>query len=286
LSDDAVLRKSARDCNGICIRYSETGTGMPIVFLHGFPDFSYSWRHQFPAMRTAGFRCLAPDLRGYNETDKPPHVRNYDIDHLVQDVDAFIDNIVGKSAHVAGHDWGGIIAWHLAARRPDRVRKLIILNAPHPATYRRELKRGGQLLRSWYVGAFQMPFLPELLLSSLHYRLLINGPARNDDEAEIYEEAFAQPRALSSALNYYRAAARRMVGRPRWSELPLITQPTLVLWGEKDRALSPRLLDGLEQHVQNLQVMRFPDVGHWVHIDAADRVNEELIGFLTVNPKI
>jgi pimeloyl-ACP methyl ester carboxylesterase len=280
LSEDAVFRKSARDCNGICIRYTETGAGMPIVLLHGFPDFSYSWRRQFPALRAAGFRCLAPDLRGYNESDKPPRVRDYDIDHLVRDVDAFINNVVGKSAHVAGHDWGGIIAWHLAAQRPDRVRKLIILNAPHPATYRRELKRGGQLLRSWYAGAFQIPLLPELVLSSLHYRLLIHGPARSDDDAELYEEAFTQPNALNSALNYYRAAGRRMLARSRWAELPPITQPTLVLWGEKDRALSAGLLDGLEKHVQNLQVMRFPDVGHWVHIDAADRVNEELIGFL------
>jgi pimeloyl-ACP methyl ester carboxylesterase len=280
LSDEAVFRKSARDCNGICIRYSETGTGMPIVFLHGFPDFSYSWRHQFAAMRAAGFRCLAPDLRGYNETDKPPRVRDYDIDQLVQDVDAFIDNVVGKSAHVVGHDWGGIIAWYLAALRPHRVRKLVILNAPHPATYRRELMRGRQLFRSWYVGAFQLPLLPELVLSSLHYRLLTKLPARTDQEAEVYEEAFAQPRALHSALNYYRAAARRMWSRRRWGELPKICQPTLVLWGEQDGALSRGLLDGLEKHVQNLQVMRFPDTGHWIHIDAANRVNEELIGFL------
>jgi pimeloyl-ACP methyl ester carboxylesterase len=280
LNEDDVIRKSARDCNGICIRYSETGTGWPVVFLHGFPDFSYSWRRQFPAMRAAGFHCLAPDLRGYNETDKPPHVSDYDIDQLVQDIDAFIDKAVGKSAHIVGHDWGGIIAWYLAARRPDRVRKLVVLNAPHPTTYRRELKRGTQLLRSWYVGAFQIPFLPELVLSSLHYRLLTNMPARSDDEAEIYEEAFAQPQALKSALNYYRAAARRMLGRRRWAELPQITQPTLVLWGEKDGALSTGLLEGLEKHVPKLQIIRFPNVGHWIHIDAADRVNEELIGFL------
>jgi pimeloyl-ACP methyl ester carboxylesterase len=280
LSEDEVLRKSARDCNGITIRYSETGSGWPIVFLHGFPDFSYSWRHQFPVMRDAGFRCIAPDLRGCNETDKPSRVRDYDIDMLVEDVAAFIGRTAGKSAYVVGHDWGGVLAWYLAARQPGCVRKLVIVNAPHPSLYRRELTRGQQLLRSWYVAAFQIPVLPELVLSSFHYRLLTKLPARSDEEAEIYEEAFAQPQALTSALNYYRAAVRRMLSQRRWAELPHIMQPTLVLWGERDHALGVGLLDGLERHVLDLQIVRFGDVGHWLHIDAADRVNEELIGFL------
>ena len=269
----------ARDCNGIRIRYREMGAGAPVVMLHGFPDFSYSWRRQFPVLSGAGFRCIAPDLRGYNETDKPPTVRDYEIDELVDDVDAFIAKIAGAPAFVVGHDWGGIIAWHLAARRPRSVRRLVIINSPHPALYRRELRRGGQLLRSWYAAMFQIPALPELLLSSLHFRLLTRGAARSPQEEEIYEDALSQPRALRSALNYYRAAFRSMMRRSAREPLPRIEQPTLVLWGERDRALTPHLLEGLEAYVQQLQIMRMPDVGHWVHIDAADRVNEELLRF-------
>ncbi len=247
--------------------------------LHGFPDFSYSWRHQFPVLAAAGFRCIAPDLRGYNETDKPRGVRAYAISELVRDVDQFIVQVAGGSALVVGHDWGGIIAWHLAMRHADRVRKLVILNAPHPALYRRELRKGGQLLRAWYAAAFQIPFLPELVLSSFHFHLLTRAAARTESEREIYEEAFAQPRAPTSALNYYRAAFRDLLAGKHPAIRP-VTAPTLVLWGERDGALTPRLLDGLGAFVERLTVIRFPDTGHWLHVDAPDRVNAELLSFL------
>jgi epoxide hydrolase 4 len=275
-----LKRAYARDCNGIRMRYVEKGSGPPVVFLHGFPDFSYSWRKQFEFLPRMGFRCIAPDLRGYNETDKPPRVRDYRAHELVADISAFISKIAGPEAIVVGHDWGGIIAWRLAMAHPEQVRRLIILNSPHPATFLRELKRGGQLLRSWYTLAFQIPFLPELTLSSLHFRLLTAGPARTDEDREIYEEAFAHPRALHSALNYYRAAFRDLVMRRGNRAARRVTMPTLVLWGEQDGALSPRLLEGLEQYVDTLEIVRFPDVGHWVHIDAADRVNEEMLRYM------
>jgi pimeloyl-ACP methyl ester carboxylesterase len=272
-------RHFVNDCNGIRMRYVESGRGQPIVFLHGFPDFSYSWRHQFPALSGAGWRCLAPDLRGYNETDKPRAISAYNITELVRDIAAFIDKVAGGNAVVVGHDWGGVIAWYLAMRSPTRVRKLIIMNAPHPAAYRRELRRGKQLLRSWYIGAVQLPLLPELVLSSLHFRLLTRGAARSEPERVIYEEALSQPNALTSALNYYRAAVRSL-WHGEHKEISRITMSTLVLWGQRDAALVPELLDGLEQHVDDLTVIRFPDVGHWVHIDAAQRVNAELLNFL------
>lgn len=274
-----ITRSFARNCNGIDIHYADTGSGPPIVFLHGFPDFWYSWRKQMPALSKAGFRCIVPDLRGHNETDKPKRIADYDIDVLVADVSAFIERIAGGSAYVVAHDWGGVIAWQLAAQKPERVRKLVILNAPHPTVYRRELRRGAQLMRSWYILAFQVPMLPELVLSSLHYRLLTKAVARNDNEVELYEEAFSQPRALTSALNYYRAAARRVL-RDGGPHLPRIKTPTLVLWGERDFALSTRLLDGLGKYAENLQVIRFARAGHWLHIDRADQVNAELLRFL------
>lgn len=278
MTDPAIRRAFARDCNGIRIRYVESGAGTPVLFLHGFPDFSYSWRHQFPALSRMGFRCIAPDLRGYNETDKPPRVVDYRLPELVADIAAFIRNTVAGPISVVGHDWGGIIAWRLAMHHDDLVKKLVIINAPHPATFNRELRRG-QILRSWYAGAFQIPWLTEFALSSFHFGLLTRAASRNEAEREIYEEALSQPGALTAALNYYRAAFRDMI---RGASMPArpISKPTLVLWGEKDRALSPRLLEGLEQHIQKLEIVRFRDVGHWVHIDAPDRVNEELLRFL------
>jgi pimeloyl-ACP methyl ester carboxylesterase len=275
-----VKRAYARDCNGIRIHYVESGVGQPVVFLHGFPDFSYSWRHQFPALSRAGFRCIAPDLRGVNETDKPKHVSDYRTETLVADMVAFIQQVAGGQAVLVGHDWGGIIAWRVAMQHPALVRKLVILNSPHPSVYVRRLRRGRQMLRSWYALAFQLPLLPELFLSSFHFRLLTGAAARTDAEREIYEEAFSQPKALRSALNYYRAAFRDLVMRRKSSRTTRINVPTLVLWGDQDRALGTELLEGLEQYVDKLTIMRFRDVGHWVHIDAADRVNEEMLRFL------
>ena len=266
--------------NGIRMRFIESGEGTPVVFLHGFPDFSFSWRHQFPALSSAGFRCIAPDLRGYNETEKPARVRDYAMPELVADVAAFIDQIAHGAAHVVGHDWGGIIAWYLAMMHPDRVRKLVILNAPHPARFRRELRSGAQLLRSWYAAFFQLPVLPELVLSSFHFALLKRAAARNAHEREIYEEALSQPGGPTAALNYYRAAFRDMLAGRNPDTAQPIAAPVLVLWGERDRALGPRLLDGLDGLVDRLEIIRFADVGHWPHIDAADRVNEELRRFL------
>lgn len=266
--------------NGVRLRYLESGGGTPVVFLHGFPDFSFSWRHQFPVLGAAGFRCIAPDLRGYNESDKPRGVSSYGVDVLVRDVVGLIEKVADGAAHVVGHDWGGIIAWYLAMGHPERVRKLVILNAPHPTRFMQEIRTAEQLVRSLYVGLFQLPLLPELLLSSFHFALVKRGAARTDTEAELYEEALSQPGTLTAALNYYRAAVRGLVTGSTKRTGAVVETPTLVLWGERDPALSTRLSEGLEKYVTNLEVVRFRDAGHWPHIDAADRVNEELLRFL------
>ncbi|HET9440973.1 MAG TPA: alpha/beta hydrolase [Longimicrobiales bacterium] len=273
-----ITRRFAH-CNGIRIRYVESGSGPSVVFLHGFPDFSYSWRYQMPALTSAGYRCIAPDLRGYNESDKPPHVRDYRMSELVHDVTDFIANVAGGKAGVVGHDWGGVIGWHLAMQEPARVRRLVILNAPHPARLRQALRTPAQLLRFWYTGAFQIPFLPELVLSSLHFRLLTRAAARNEAEREIYEEALSQPGALTSALNYYRAAFRALV-KGQAQPITRSTTPTLVLWGEKDRALASKLVEGLDRYVEHVEVRRFPQLGHWLHIDRPDLINPEIVNFL------
>ena len=260
---------------------------VPVVLLHGFPEFWYAWRQQLPALARAGFRAVAPDLRGYGRSPKPPRVRDYRIELLAADVADLIRRHCGGRAHVVGHDWGGVIGWWLAMHHPDVVDRLVVLNAPHLAAYFRELRRPAQLLRSWYVGFFQLPWLPEWSIRVDGYatlrRLFRDDPARRgaftEPDIERYVEAFADRRALTGAINYYRAAVRAgpwaMAGRVR-----PIAAPTLLIWGERDRYLVPELASGLEAWVPNLRVERLAAASHWVQHDEPDRVNQLLVDFL------
>ncbi len=270
--------------NGVRLHYVEAGSGPLVLLLHGFPEFWYSWRHQIPALAAAGFHVLALDLRGYNLSDKPRGVSAYRIDTLLGDVLGLIDHVSAERAAIAGHDWGGVIAWHLAMHHPQKVEKLIILNAPHPAAYRRELQSWTQLLKSWYIFFFQLPSLPEQLLSAGDFawleRLLRHQPvhpqAFGSEDVRRYKQALAQPGALTAALNYYRAFLRyRAKGTVR--EDVSINVPVLLLWGERDSYLSLRLTEGLSAWVPNLRVVRFPDVSHWIQNDAPERVTQSLL---------
>lgn len=277
--------------NGIRLHYVEAGAGPAVLLLHGFPEFWYSWRHQIPALAAAGFRVLAPDLRGYNLSDKPRGVANYGLQHLVGDVEGLVRDTGRPRAAVVGHDWGGAIAWAFAMRRPELVDRLIIINAPHPAAYLRELRTLDQLLRSWYVFFFQMPSVPEWRFRRRHFALLQEAlrrpPTRpgafTDDDIRLYKEAFARPGALTAAINYYRAVFRSRFRRAR-DEARLVTVPTLLLWGERDPYLSPRLTEGLSQWVPHLRVERFADAAHWPHVEWPDRVNSYMIEFLRRSP--
>jgi pimeloyl-ACP methyl ester carboxylesterase len=252
--------------------------GPPVVLLHGFPEFSYSWRYQLPALAAAGLRAIAPDLRGYGGSPKPPAVRDYHIDLLALDVADLIRRECGGRAHVVGHDWGGIVAWWLAMRHPDVVNRLVVLNAPHPAAYLRELRRSAsQVLRSWYVLFFQLPWLPEASIRAFDFAMLRRLFRGRD--AERYVAAFADRRSLTSAINYYRAASRAGPAFLSRGVRP-VTAPTLVVWGERDRYLVPELATGLEPWVPDLRVVRLPRATHWVQYDEPDAVNRLLIDFL------
>jgi pimeloyl-ACP methyl ester carboxylesterase len=282
--------------NGVRLHYVEEGSGPLVVLLHGFPEFWYSWRHQIPALAAAGFRVLAPDLRGYNESAKPLGVRQYDIDILRDDVVALIRQTGAERAHLVGHDWGGAIAWHVALTRPAVIERLAILNAPHPAAFFRELRTLAQLRKSWYVFFFQLPWLPEWFLRRRNFAFLdrtltrdaIQPDALTAEDVNAYKRALDQPGALTATINYYRAALRR---RPRkiFRELHPVDISTLLIWGERDRYLGVRLTEGLEQWVPNLRIERLLNASHWVQNDVPDRVNELLIEFLghpaeTVSP--
>jgi len=268
------------------------GTGRPVVLLHGFPEFWFSWRYQIPALAAAGYAAVAPDMRGYNTSEKPHGVAAYGIDALVADVVALVDRIGNGPAFLVGHDWGGIVAWYAAMRHPERFEKLVVLNAPHPATYARDFWTTSQGLRSFYWLLFQLPRLPEALIRARDWRAIdemfrrevFNTDAFARGEIGRYKEALARPGAITSMVNYYRAIFRhaRRVGI---SDLKPIGIPTLLLWGERDPHLCPSLASGLEPWVTDLTVRRLRGAGHWIQMDEPEVVSNAMLEFFAAAPR-
>jgi pimeloyl-ACP methyl ester carboxylesterase len=272
--------------NGIRMHYVTQGEGPLVVLLHGFPEFWYSWRYQIPFLAEHGYMVVAPDLRGYNDTDKPR--RGYDIPTLLLDIVGLIKGLGREKAVIVGHDWGGVLAWAFAMRYPHMTQRLIVLNAPHPGAFARELRKAKQRRMSWYVFFFQIPWLPDYLLTRNHAELIgkliyesaVQKAAFPPEVLLRYQEAMSKPRAVTSSLNYYRALVRRnpfKLFKDRTQRI--ITVPTLLIWGEQDVALSIELTEGLEQWVPNIQVRRIPDSGHWVQQEKPDTVNEFILLF-------
>ena len=275
------------DLGNVRLHYVEAGEGPLVLLLHGFPQFWYEWRHQIPALVEAGFRVVAPDMRGYNISDKPPGVRAYRIELLARDVERLILACGERTAVVVGHDWGAIVAWIAAMRNPGRVGRLAILNVPHPARFLDGLLSPGQLLRSSYVFFFQIPRLPEEVIRAGDFALLRSALLRDPVRAgaitaadiERYVGAIARPGALTATLNYYRAFLRNP--RETRALLKRIEAPVLVIWGERDRFLSRKLAEPPRLWVPNLlPVERLPDASHWVAEDRPLEVNTLLIDFL------
>jgi pimeloyl-ACP methyl ester carboxylesterase len=290
-SPDATTSRWADVAPGVRLHCVEAGPadGPPVVLLHGFPEFHLAWRHQIPALARAGHRVIAPDLRGYGLSSKPPRVADYRLEHLAGDVAALIAGVARDGrASVVGHDWGGVVAWCAGMWHPERVARLAILNAPHPAAYAREVRRFPpvQLLKSWYAVAFQVPWLPEALLRwndfAVARRLLALGPARGGGARVVqqYVNALARPGALTAAINYYRAAGRRPPTAVPRHRLRPVAAPTLVIWGDRDAYLVPQLADGLEPWAPGVRVERLPEGTHWLHHECAGRVNGLLAEFM------
>jgi pimeloyl-ACP methyl ester carboxylesterase len=265
----------------------EAGAGPIVVLLHGFPEHWYAWRHQIPALAAAGFRVLAPDMRGYNLSDKPRGVRHYRLDVLARDVVELIRHAGATRAHVIGHDWGGLVAWRVAMSHPTVVERLVVLNAPHPGVVCRGLFRNGQLKRSRYILFFQVPRLAERRFArgdfAILRRSLRRDPVRpgafSEEEIQRYVEAMRRPGALTAALNYYRAIFRA-APLLLFKSHPRIDVPVLLIWGERDRYLGRHLIDGTERWVGDLRVERIAEASHWVQADAPERVNALLLEHL------
>ncbi len=271
--------------SGLKLHVVSAGDGPPVILLHGFPEFWYSWRHQIPALAASGYRVLTPDLRGYNLSDRPAQFSQYHLQYLVDDI-AEIIRASGGRAHVVGHDWGGIVAWTVAGCYPELVDKLSILNAPHIGIYYKKAFRPPQVFRSTYVALFCLPYIPELLLSANSYaaikdmftRLPKQKGAFTPEDIDAYIEALSRPGALTAALNYYRCGLISKHGMQLARKAQVDSQ-TLIIWGEQDPALGVELLDGIERFAPNSVVHRLPQAGHWVQNEAPDEVNRLLIRF-------
>jgi epoxide hydrolase 4 len=276
------------ETNNIRLHCVVQGEGDLVVLLHGFPEFWYSWRYQIPAL-AKHFKVVVPDLRGYNDSDKPEG--GYDIDTLTNDVQGLIQSLGYVKAHVVGHDWGGAIAWHFAQKFPALLDRLAILNAPHPDRFRQEfLSNFDQIQRSWYMLAFQVPALPEWLIQRNLSRFVklvfqdqsVRKGAFTKSDTEMYQAALEKPGAIAAALKYYRSLLSPQLWLNHWGRSSnLITSPTLVLWGEEDQFLSKKLTEGIDLLVNAPYRLKFlPQCGHWVQQEAPQTVNRELLDFL------
>jgi pimeloyl-ACP methyl ester carboxylesterase len=284
------------DVNGVRLHYGKAGAGPLIVFLHGFPEFWYEWKYQIAAF-SKDHTVVAPDMRGYNLSSKPADLSAYQMPQLVEDIRALSADVLkatgGSRFTLVAHDWGGVVAWVFAALHPDLLDRLVIVNAPHPTIFGRELRdNAAQQQASQYMLMFRGPQAEETLAANGYERLITmvlgaglqNGTTTADDKDQ-YVAAWSQPGALTGGLNYYRAAG---VGPPKEGEAPapltalplMIRVPTLVIWGERDTALLTGNLNGLDQFVPNLTIKRIPDGTHWVVRERPDEVNQLIRDFL------
>jgi pimeloyl-ACP methyl ester carboxylesterase len=276
--------------NGINFEVATMGTGDRLALcLHGFPEHAYSWRHQMPTLAKLGYRVWAPNLRGYGNTDSPQEISAYKTRTLVQDVAALIQAAQPKETLLLAHDWGGALAWSLATQQPQLINRLIVMNMPHPACFARELRTPSQLLKSWYIFFFQLPWLPEFMLGRRNgratsgiLRRTSRNPAMFPDEAlEVYRANAARPGGLTAMLNWYRTLFRGgFLRRFRNGNFPAIQIPTLFLWGDADAALSFRNTEGTEKYVANLTFRVFPGISHWIQQEAPEQVNAMMEAWL------
>lgn len=270
--------------NGVKLHYVTQGNGALILMLHGFPEFWYSWRHQIPAF-AADYKVVAPDLRGYNDSDKPKEQLAYVMDEFIKDIEGVITGLGYDKCVLVGHDWGGAIAWHFAYSRPQMVEKLIVLNIPHPAKMAEGLRTPQQLLRSWYMFLFQLPEIPEALIQASDYQLIetmitagvVNKSAFTKTDIDAYKDAVAKRGALTAMLNYYRNIPQQRMLNTDWSILEV---PTLMIWGESDVALGKELTNNTEAYVRNLQIKYIPNCSHWVQQEQPQLVNRYMREFL------
>ena len=278
--EDLLFQNGAVDLHAIAAGPKD---GPVVVLLHGFPEFWYGWRRQIEPLSAAGFRVIAPDQRGYNLSSKPSGMAAYALTELVSDVIAIADQLGQEKIFLAGHDWGAAVAWSTALLHPQRIAKLAILNVPHPSVMRKFIStRPRQFLRSWYVFFFQLPWLPEAVLSAFNFRVGVRALLRSSrpgtfssEELVQYRAAWSHPGALTGMINWYRALFR---ARVKFSD-KTVRVPTRILWGERDAFLLAEMARESLRYCTNAELFTFANASHWLQHEEPARVSELLIDF-------
>jgi len=289
------LKDGFAQVNGVRLHYKSSGSGKLVLFLHGFPEFWRCWQKQLEHFGKDHL-AVAPDMRGYNLSDCPPDAREYRARSLIEDIRQLARTFTPDKFVLVAHDWGGAVAWGLAIAHPELLSHLVIVNSPHPIGFQRELASNpDQQKASAYMLLLRDPKAERVLSENNYERLLRmrfagrkEGPGLDADR-KAYLEAWSQPGALTGGLNYYRASPLypASASDPGAAKLKLdpkdftVKVPTLVIWGEKDTALLPAILDGIEEVVEKVQVVRVPDATHWVMDEKPDLVNTEIRRFIT-----
>lgn len=278
------------EVNGVELHYVRAGSGKKlIVLLHGWPEFWYSWHHQIKALSDK-FTVVAVDLRGFNESEKPIGIENYQVHIVIKDIAELIPKLGFKKAHIVGHDWGGAIAWAFAMNYASLVDQLCVMNCPHPKIFMQFIKnKPQQILKSWYMFVLQLPFLPEFVLRKTMKYFYIqfvkgwcyNKNAFSDDEIQLYVDAYMKEGALTGSINYYRAMFQLTTRNVKSIGMKKIVNDTLLIWAENDKALSIELTYNMEKLFDNkFEIKYIPNCSHWVQNDAPEEVNKYLLEFL------
>jgi epoxide hydrolase 4 len=251
--------------------------GNPVILLHGFPDASFGWEKQIYALAEARFYVIAPDQRGYNLSDKPKGRTQYKVDFLAADILALADQLGCHQFNLAGHDFGAIVSWRLAGSHPERIKRLAILNVPHPKIlYQYQKVSPEQRAKSWYAYFFQLPLLPELLLRSQNWKSLASSMCKALSEKELnrYRESWSQPGAITTMINWYRS----IFPQPAADKLDLkIKVPTLIIWGKQDPHLMWQMAPESAAMCETGRLELIEDATHWVHQDQPEKVNSLLV---------
>lgn len=278
------------EANGLTFTIDECGEGDNVaLFLHGFPESRYSWREQLPLLAAMGWRAVAPDLRGYGGTTRPPHKKDYELPNLIADTGALFDALGAKRRLLIAHDWGALIAWTFAMDKTRALDGLVIMNVPHPAVLFKSLGNGwAQRKKSWYALFFQIPLLPELMLTAQGAKAIgqaFVGMAVDKSRfpqavLDHYRQNALQPGAMTAMINYYRANTKTLAAYGHGLAAKIET-PTVMIWGEEDTALGIELTEGYGPYVSDFTLHRLPKVSHWVQQEAPEKVNAHLAEWMT-----
>jgi len=270
------MKETYIETNGIKLHTIIIGSGAPLVLLHGFPEFWYCWYKVIPLLKE-NFKLIIPDMRGYNLSDKPEGVENYKVEILIEDIKGLSEKLGLGNFYLAGHDWGGGVAWIFAEKYPKLLKKLIILNAPHHKIFSQILKTDKEQQKaSSYIFEFHKPNGEKFIIEN-NYKALresVFNDNFSESDKEKYLKAWSQPGAILGGVNYYRANK----SFKDWSGI--IKVPTLVLWGMKDFALKPQLLEGLSHYVKDLQIERHEKSSHWITHDVPEFVSSKIREFI------